>query len=79
MMSVNRIYLKDEIHFLCQCPLYIPLRTKLFQTLHDSNTEFFDLDVFDQFVYVIRANQQRHVIKAIPLKQSSYLTVQVNS
>ena len=45
----------------------------------DSHSEFFYLDVFDQFVYVIRANQQRHVIKAIPLKQSSYLTVQVNS
>ena len=62
---------EDEIHFLCQCPLYMALRTKLFQTAHDSHAEFFDLDVFDQFVYLM-VNQQRHVIKfiskAIPLR-----------
>ena len=62
---------EDEIHFLCQCPLYIEPRTRLFQIANESHSDFHHMDVFDQFVYLM-SNQQRHVVKflskAIPLR-----------
>ena len=62
---------EDEIHFLCQCPLYNDIRNQLFRQAHAEDATFPEMDVFDQFVYLM-SNQQKHVVKfiakAMPLR-----------
>ena len=62
---------EDEIHLLCQCPAYNGYRNTLFQSAHSCCADFYDWDVFDQFVYLM-SNQQKQVIKflsrAIPFR-----------
>ena len=62
---------EDEIHFLCQCPLYSEYRNQLFRSAFLEDSDFYDMDVFDKFVYLM-SNSQRNVIKflakAMPLR-----------
>ena len=64
---------EDEIHFLCQCPLYTEIRNTLFKRASEDSDDFIRMDVFDKFVYLM-SNQQRNVmkylVKAIPLRTS---------
>ena len=55
---------EDEIHFLCQCPCYSDYRSTLYRKANMHMPNFNDIDVFDQFVFLM-SNQQREVIKYI--------------
>ena len=62
---------EDEIHFLCQCPLYNHLRNPLFNSARAEEPTFSHMDVLDKFVYLM-SNHQRNVMKylakAVPLR-----------
>ena len=53
---------EDEIHFLCQCPCYEDIRYALYMKACKEHTDFMNIDVLDQFVYLM-SNMQRDVIK----------------
>ena len=62
---------EDEIHFLCECPLYSHLRSSLFESAQNNDSNFSRIDLLDKFVYLM-SNQQRTVMKylskAVPLR-----------
>ena len=53
---------EDEIHFLCQCPAYSEYRSTLYRKANETYPGFYQLDLFDKFVYLM-SDQQREVIK----------------
>ena len=55
---------EDEIHFLCQCSCYSDYRNTLFQKAQLVYTNFMNIDVIDQFSFLM-SNMQRDVIKFI--------------
>ena len=57
---------EDEIHFLCQCPCYSDVREVLFRKAHREHSEFMNIDVIDQFVFIM-SNLQREVIKFLAI------------
>ena len=62
---------EDEIHFLCECPLYSHIRSSLFELANADDSNFCSMDLLDKFVYLM-SNQQRNVMKylskAVPLR-----------
>ena len=57
----NLMSVEDEIHFLCDCPLYHDERELLFSQATISNASFSELDSLDKFVYLM-SNHERAVI-----------------
>ena len=68
---ICNIAVEDEIHFLCQCPLYNHLRCSLFKSASNEDHNFHSMDLFEKFVYLM-SNQQKSVMKylskAVPLR-----------
>ena len=65
---------EDEVHFLCQCPLYNHLRNPLFNCARKAEPTFPHMDLLDKFVYLM-SNHQRNIMKylsqAVPLRSDS--------
>lgn len=53
---------EDEIHFLCECPTYADYREPLFRVAKDADPSFMNLDLIDQFVFLM-SNIQKPVMK----------------
>ena len=45
--------IEDEIHFICQCPIYNAERTYLFQEVSKKCSDFSDLNNQDKFIYLL--------------------------
>ena len=61
----NSGVVEDEIHFLCDCPIYSEERRNLYSKAINSNNTFENLDSFDKFVYLM-GNHERAVISFLP-------------
>ena len=66
--------IEDEIHFLCECPIYSDERSIMFSKASENIQTFQQMDILDKFVFLM-ANQERAVIsflsKAIHKRRNS--------
>ena len=54
--------IEDEVHFLCECPLYSDYRSQLFHAASQVETTFMNMDKIEQFTFLM-SNLQKLVAK----------------
>ena len=65
--------IEDEMHLLCQCPLYDELRTTMFQKAVTKCPEFSQLENPNKFIYLLREMWREvafFLVSALKLRQN---------
>ena len=77
LCPICKLSVEDEIHFLCQCPAYAEPRVALYRRANETHSSFYNLDLFDKFVYLM-SDMQREVVKYLAKAVNLRSTLLIN-